>query len=115
MTREEAIDEVRKLVAAPSCCKEAKAAGEAYLRAIGTDQEKSAAKELLKELEEDVTSIEDLIALARSEQGIKIFGADRAGALLEQAEKAKAAGGRYCVCPACQAGGKLLEHPEALL
>lgn len=111
MTREEAIDEVRKLVAAPSCCKEAKAAGEAYLKAIGTAQQKAAAKEL----EEDVTSIEDLIALARSEQGIKIFGADRAGALLEQAEKAKAAGGRYCVCPACQAGGKLLEHPEVLL
>ncbi|WP_209451819.1 hypothetical protein [Lactimicrobium massiliense] len=82
MTREEAIDEVRKLVAAPSCCKEAKAAGEAYLRAIGTAQQKAAAKELLKELEEDVTSIEDLIALARSEQGIKIFGADRVGALL---------------------------------
>lgn len=31
MTKQEAIEEVKKLVAAPSCCPEAKAAGEAYL------------------------------------------------------------------------------------
>jgi hypothetical protein len=91
------------------------AAGEAYLKAVGTDGERAAAEALLKELAEDVTSVDDLIALTESEHGVKIFGADGAKALKEQAEKAKAAGGKYCVCPACQAGGALLDNREALL
>ncbi len=115
MTKQEAIEEVKKLVAAPSVCPEAKAAGEAYLKAVGTDGEKAAAEALLKELAEDVTSVDDLIALTESEHGVKIFGADGAKALKEQAEKAKAAGGKYCVCPACQSGGALLDNREALL
>ena len=114
MTRQEAIEEVKKLVAAPSCCPEAKAAGEAYLKAVGTEGEKAAAEALLSELAEDVTSVDDLIALTESEHGGSIFGADGAKALREQAEKAKAAGGRYCVCPACQAGGALLDNRGAL-
>ena len=36
-------------------------------------------------------------------------------AALEAAKKAKAAGEKYCMCPACQAGGKVLDNADAIL
>lgn len=97
----------KELIAAPSCCEEAKAAGQAFLAAAGTDAEDAAAKALVKELEEDVCSIDSLIELASSEAGRQIFG-DGAEAAAEAAKKAKAEGERYCTCDACQAGAKIL-------
>lgn len=106
--------EVETLIAAPSCCKEAKEAGEAYLAAIGTDHQASAAKALVDELKEDVLGIYDLIAFSGSEEGKNVFGAEGAAAMKADAEKAKAAGEKYCTCPACQAGGKILDHVNEL-
>ena len=34
--------------------------------------------------------------------------------MAEAAKKAKADGGKYCICPACQAGGAIYENREAL-
>lgn len=106
--------EVEALIAAPSCCKEAKEAGKAYLAAIGRDQKASAAKALVDELKEDVLGIDDLIAFAGSEEGKNVFGAEGAAAMKADAEKAKSAGEKYCTCPACQAGGKILDHVNEL-
>lgn len=115
MTRQEAIEEVKKLAEAPSVCAEAKQAAETYLSAVGTETEKKTAAELIAELEEDVTSVDDLIELTESAEGVKIFGEDQAHSLNQAAREAKANGGVYCVCPACQAGGALLDHRDALL
>lgn len=60
------IDSVKELVAAPSVCPEAKEAGEKYLAAVGTDEQK------------------------------------------------KAAGEKWCDCPACAAGKAVLDHKEEL-
>lgn len=115
MTRQEAIEEVKKLAKAPSVCAEAKQAAETYLSAVGTETEKKTAAELIAELEEDVTSVDDLIELTESAEGVKIFGEDQAHSLNQAAREAKANGGVYCVCPACQAGGALLDHRDVLL
>lgn len=34
--------------------------------------------------------------------------------MAEAAKKSKAKGNKYCICPACQAGGAIYENKEAL-
>ena len=69
---------VKELIGAYSCCAEAKAAGQAWLDAAGTDQEAEKTKALIAELEEDIIPIDGLIAFAGSEGGAKVFGAEKA-------------------------------------
>ena len=87
MTRQEAIEEVKKLAGAPSVCAEAKQAAETYLSAVGTETEKKAAADLIAELEEDVTSVDDLIELTESAEGVKIFGENQAHSLNQAARE----------------------------
>ena len=115
MTKQKIKSEVEKMIAAPSCCPELKAEGEAYLKAFGTAGEKAAAESLIREMKEDVTSIDDLIAFAGSEEGKQVFGADGAAKMTADAKAAKSHGEKYCICPACAAGGKLLDHEADLL
>lgn len=110
MTKEEVISKVKELAAAPTVCAELKKASEAYLAAAGTAKEKEASDALKKELKADVNSIDDVIPFFGSAEGEKILGKEQARKLYEAAKKAKAAGGKYCICPACQAGGALLDH-----
>lgn len=109
------LEKVRELIAAPSCCPEAKAAGQALLDAVGTDKEADAARALIAELEEDVCSADDALAFFDSEAGVKFFGAERAAGLADAARKVKESGGKYCPCPACTAGGALLDNKADLL
>lgn len=108
-------EKVKDLMAAPSCCAEAKAAGQAWLEALGTDKEAEQTKLLIAELEEDITSIDGLIAFAGSETGAQVFGKERAGEILEHAKEIKAAGAKYCDCPACAAAAAILEKKAELL
>lgn len=104
---------VEELVKAPTVYEGAKKAGEAYLKAYGTSEQKAAADALVKELKEDVGSVDSAIAFGQSDMGKKILGAG-AGEFVENAKKAKAAGGKYCICPACQAGGAILDNADLL-
>ncbi len=106
---------VKDLIAAPSCCAEAKACGEAYLAAVGTPQEDAAAKALIVEMEEDVCTIDDAIVFYNSDFAAKIFGADGAKERIAQAEEAKASGVWHCICPACTAGAAILAEKDAIL
>ena len=63
----EIIEKVQNLIGAYSCCKEAKDAANAYLSAIGTDEEKTQAKKLVAELEEDIMPIDGLISFSASD------------------------------------------------
>lgn len=103
------------LLAAPSACKEVKEAATNYLNSIGTDNESDAAKAYVEELEEDIMPIDGLIAFAGSDMGEKIFGAEKAKAILAHAQERKAAGAKYCDCPACAACEALLEQKENIL
>ncbi len=104
---------VSELINAATICPEAKAAAEAYLVAYGTAKQAAAAAALIAELKEDVGSVDSAIAFGKSDMGKQILG-DGADGFVKAAEASKAAGGKYCVCPACQAGGELLDHANEL-
>ncbi|EGL37905.1 hypothetical protein [Oribacterium sp. oral taxon 108] len=115
MTKTEVKQEVEKLLKANSLCPEGREAVQAYLEAYGTADEKSKAEALLQELEEDITSIDDLIAFAGSEHGRQIFGEEKAAAILKAAKEAKEKGEETCICEACQIAKVILANRTALL
>jgi len=96
------------LMAAPSCCAEAKAAGQAWLDAVGTDKEAEETKKFFAELEADITPIDGLISFASSEAAAAHFGKEAAAGLLAHAKQIKAEGAKYCDCPACTAALAIL-------
>ena len=108
------IEKVNALIAAPSCCAELRAVAEEWLKAVGTEGEKEASAKLIAELEEDVCTLDDVI-LFESEDAVRFFGAEGAKEKADAAKQAKADGGIYCLCPACQAGASILAEKESLL
>lgn len=103
------------LLAAPSACKEIKEAAQNYLDAVGKEGEAEAAKAYVAELEADIMPIDGLIAFAESDMGAKVFGADGAKNVLIHAKERKAAGEKYCDCPACAACEALLNKKDEIL
>lgn len=110
MTKQEILAKVNELIAAPSVCAQVKEAAQAYAK----NQDKKSAEALVKILSAEVCTVDELIGLCESENGKKFFGAEKAASMAEAAKKSKAEGGKYCICPACQAGSFIYEHREAL-
>ena len=106
-------EKVKDLINAPSCCAEAKAVGQNWLEALGTEQEVEALQKLIAELEADIVTIDGLIAFAGSEMGAQVFGAEKAKEVLAHAKEIKA-GAKYCDCPACAACQAILEKKDEL-
>ena len=102
------------LLQAPSACKEVKEAAQNYLDAAGTEKEAEAATAYVKELEADIMPIDGLIAFAESDMGAKIFGAEMAKNVAAHGKDIKAAGAKYCDCPACAACEAILARKEEL-
>ena len=110
------IQELTKdLLAAPSACAEVKEAAQNYLDSIGKENEGAAAKTFVTELEEDIMPLDGLIAFAGSDMGAKVFGEEGARNILAHAKDRKAAGEKYCDCPACAACEALLDKKDELL
>lgn len=109
------VEKTHELMGAPSCCQEAKDAAKSWLDALGTEKEAEASKAYIAELEEDIVSIDDLIACLESEAGIQFFGAEKAKAMTVHSKERKAAGAKYCDCPACAAVNAILEKKDCLL
>lgn len=103
------------LLAAPSACKEIKDAAQNYLNAVGTEKESEVAKAYVDELEADIMPIDGLIAFAESDMGAKVFGEEGAKSILIHAKDRKAAGEKYCDCPACAACEALLNKKSEIL
>ena len=113
MNKQELIETTKTLIAAPSCCQPLKDAAHAWLDAIGTAGEKAAAEAFLKELKEDVCTIDDVIPFFESPRAVQYFGEEKAKELAALAHKVKADGGKWCFCEACAAGAKLIEDEAA--
>lgn len=109
------VEKTHELMNAPSCSSEAKAAAQAWLDAIGTEQEAAETKKYIEELEADIGPIDSLISFAESEHGIQVFGAETAKKIGNHAREIKAAGAKYCDCPACTAAAAILEKKDSLL
>lgn len=108
-------NETRCLMEAPSCCREAREAAQAWLDAAGTAGEKEALRKYLSELEEDITPVEGLIAFAGSKDGIDFFGKETTDRILQHAREIQESGAKYCDCPACAAAEAILSRKEELL
>ncbi len=92
-----------------------KAAVQAYFDAAGTAQEKVAAQNLIAEIEEDITTVDNLVPFAHSELAVKIFGAEGAKKFAAHADELKAGGAKYCDCGACTPALEILQNKDALL
>lgn len=110
MIKQELLEEIKKLIAAPMCNPELRAKAEAYLKA----QDKASADELIKALETYVNSLDESLGFIESEAGKKVFGEQQAAEMAEFCRKRKAEGEKFCTCPACQAGSKVYAQKESL-
>ena len=115
MSKNEFIETVKTMIAAPSCCQELKDAGQKWLAAVGTPGEKDAAAALYREIREDVSTIEHTIEFFESPAAAGIFGSGQAKSMADHAREIKAKGAKWCDCPACAAGVKILENASLLI
>ncbi len=112
MAKEEIIEKVKELKDSRSCYEGLKTLCEEYLASIGTEKEKELAETMKKALQEDVIDIDGSIAFLASEEGAAMLGKDMAEKMTAKAREAKEKGVKYCICPACTAGGWLLDHED---
>lgn len=115
MNKQALIEKIKSMAAAPSCCAELKAAVQTYLDALNTADEKSAAQNLIAEIQEDITTVDDLVPFAHSEIAVQIFGAEGAKKFAAHADELKANGAQYCDCGACAPGVEILAKKDILL
>ena len=107
------VAETRLLMAAPSCSQEARQAAQDWLDALGTDREAAQTQAYLRELEEDLVTVDQLIAFAQSAAGRQVFGPE-ADSVAAHGRALKEAGARFCDCPACQAAAAILTETGRL-
>lgn len=110
-----AVQKTHELMNAHSCSSETKKAAQDWLDAIGTEREAAETKKYVDELEADIMPIDNLIGFAESDGGAQVFGAEKAKEVAAHAREIKAAGAKYCDCPACVAVAEILEKKESLL
>ena len=113
-TLEYIVKKTKELIAAPSCCAEAKQAAQAWLDAVGTEHQAEQTKRYIAELEEDIGTVDGLLAFAESEAGRRHFGDEAAKNMAEHARELKANGATYCDCPACNAVAAILEKKQEI-
>lgn len=113
--KEYVTEKVNELINAPTCNSKTREAAESWLAAAGTEKETEETKKFLSELEEDIMPIDNLIAFAGSEAGAKVFGEEKAKDVAAHAKEIKAAGAKYCDCPACAAVEAILDKKDEIL
>ena len=109
------VEKTHELIDSPTCNSETKASAEAWLAAGGTAGEAAATEKYIGELEADIMPIDGLIGFAESEAGAQVFGADAAKGVAAHAKEIKAAGAKYCDCPACAAVEAILGKKDQIL
>lgn len=111
----EIIEQAKNLVAAHSCCQERGRGQRVALRRRHGRRKGEGEGACRPSLEEDLMPIDGLIGFAASDMGAKVFGEEKAKEVLAHAEAIKAAGAKYCDCPACAACEAILKHKEELI
>ena len=114
MTKKDLIEKAKAMINAPSCCPELQAVGHAWLDSVGKADEHERAVTLIAEIEEDLTTIDNLVAFAHSETAEKIFG-DGVEGFRKHADELKASGAKYCDCGACSPAVEILENKSVIL
>ncbi|NLM84557.1 MAG: heat-shock protein Hsp90 [Clostridiales bacterium] len=115
MSNREIIIERTKELLSQHCYEGLRAAAEQWLDAVGTEREAEAARKYVAELEDAVMDVDSVINLFSSDFAKKKFGEEAASNILSHAKEIKAKGAKWCDCPACTAGLKVLEYKADLL
>lgn len=114
MTKENLIEKAKEMIAAPSCCPELHAAGHAWIESIGKADEHERAENLIAEIQEDINSIEDLEAFAKSAMAEKIFG-EGVEDFRKHVADLKESGAKFCDCGACASAAIILDNKAVIL
>ena len=112
MTKTEVMEKIKEVAAAPNVYAGLKAKAEVYL---ADSENKEKAKALVEELKADVCTIDSVIALFDSPEGKKLVGEETAAKIAGHAKEVKAAGGKFCDCPACAPGKIVLDNSALIL
>ena len=113
--RDYVVQKTKEMMEAFSCSAEAKAAGQAWLDALGTENEAAETEKYIAELEGDIMPIDMLIAFAESEGGAQVFGPEKTKEVAAHPKEIKAAGAKYCDCPACASDQAILDRKDEML
>ena len=108
MDKNKLIEEVKKLIAAPSCFPDFRKVAEDYLNSVGKPDEAEKLETLKKWAATCRTDIDPCIEFLKSDMGHQIYG-DKTDETIAYANERKAAGEDTCICPACQASKAILE------
>ena len=108
MANQETINKVKSLLEG-HCYGPLKEAAEEWLEKAGTDAEQLAEDKLKPMLKEGVATVEEMIELFGSKEGIAKFGEDLAGKIKSHAEELQAKGEKFCDCDACKKALGILE------
>ncbi len=114
-TKDYVVGKVMELKEAPSCCPELKEECQKWLDALGTKKEDAETRALLAEIEADIGQIDHIIELFGSDMAKQHFGEEKAAQMLAHAKERKAAGEKYCDCPACTACAAILEVKDQMI
>ena len=107
-------EKTQELIDASTCSSEARTAAQNWLDALGTENQVAQTQKYIAELEADIMPIDNLIHFAESDNGSKVFG-ENARNVAEHAREIKAAGAKFCDCPACAAAEAILDKKTQLL
>ena len=108
MANQNTIDKVKSLLEG-HCYAPLKEAAEEWLAKVGTEAEEVAENKLKPLLKEGVATVEEMIDLFGSKEGIEKFGEELAGKIKAHAEELKAKGEKFCDCDACTKARAILE------
>ncbi len=115
MKNQKIIIERTKELLSVHCYEGLKAAAEQWLDAVGTEREVEASRKYVFELENAVTDIDTVVNLFGSDMAKEKFGEETANNIRSHAIEIRAKGAKWCDCPACTAGLKVLEYKADLL
>ena len=111
--RDNLIAKTKELVDSNACA-ELKAAAQAYLDTVDDGKANAAATDAyVAALEASIVTADDLAAFAGSDAGKQVFG-DKAEGIAAHAAELKAAGKKYCDCPACTLAAEILDKKQYL-
>lgn len=111
---EKAIERTKALLSG-WCCDELKEAGQAWLKAIGTDKEKEAGRKYVLELQDSIVTVDGMLAFLPTDEAEAKFGEETANKFYEHAKELKVQGVANCDCPACIAASAVLEVKDEIL
>ena len=104
----------RELIAQPQTRPELKDAAQKWLDTMDDGNANAEpAKEYVKALMANISTVDENIALFGSEKGKEIFG-DKAAEMLAHAQERKAAGEQFCDCSACSLVAQILDKKDYL-